>query len=177
MKLLDSLLHSQRWDLSKEMISLTQPPSAQMIPGRREIQLETKHNKIYNKYNIAELQVRVQDTFYCLHRRQMDWGTKVTQYLLAELLSLRQLAESDEKTVRRRGGAEFSTVPGPLPLFFETAWQNGFTLRSQVCVKCEVRLHYTGFREQSGTWLHWQIIFTSILHDICSSPPRLRKSS
>ena len=72
MKLLDSLLHSQRWDLSKEMISLTQPPSAQMIPGRREIQLETKHNKIYNKYNIAELQVRVQDTFYCLHRRQMD---------------------------------------------------------------------------------------------------------
>ena len=57
MKLLDSLLHSQRWDLSKEIISLTQPPSAQMIPGRREIQLETKHNKIYNKYNIAELQV------------------------------------------------------------------------------------------------------------------------
>ena len=29
-----------------------------MIPGRREEQLETKHNKIYNKYNIAELQVQ-----------------------------------------------------------------------------------------------------------------------
>lgn len=29
-----------------------------MIPGRREEQQETQHNKIYNKYNIAELQVR-----------------------------------------------------------------------------------------------------------------------
>ena len=28
-----------------------------MIPRRREEQQETKHNKIYNKYNIAELQV------------------------------------------------------------------------------------------------------------------------
>ena len=75
MKLLDSLLHSQRWDFIKRNdISYTTFSSAQMIPGRREEQLETKHNKIYNKYNIAELQVSQATAIKCLHRHQMDCG-------------------------------------------------------------------------------------------------------
>ena len=75
MKLLDSLLHSQRWDFIKRNdISYTTFSSAQMIPGRREEQLETKHNKIYNKYNIAELQVSQDTTIKYIHRRQMNCG-------------------------------------------------------------------------------------------------------
>lgn len=94
-----------------------------MIPGRREIQLETKHNKIYNKYNIAELQVFTGSIllFTLTPNGLWDQSHTISTFLLAELLSLRQLAKSDEETVRGRRGSEFSTVPGTLPLFFETA--------------------------------------------------------
>ena len=55
--------------IKRNDISYTTFSSAQMIPGRREEQLETKHNKIYNKYNIAELQVSQATAIKCLHCR------------------------------------------------------------------------------------------------------------
>ena len=180
MKLLDLLLHSQRWDLSKEMISLTQPsPLLRWFQddGRSSWRPNTTKfitNTILRSYRWASTPPLNTDT-------AAKWTVdNVKRYFVAELFSLRQLAESNEETIRRCRGAEFSTVPGPLPLFFETAWQNGLTLWSQVWSPVlSVKLDYTGsgFGEQS-TWLHRQIIFTSSLQDdICSSSPRLRKSS
>ena len=64
--------------------------------------------------------------------------------IISELFPLRQLAESYEKTIRGCWGPELPTLPGSLPIFFETTWQNGFTLRSQVRarMKHKVRLQW-----------------------------------
>ena len=47
-----------------------------MIPGRREEQLETKHNKIYNKYNIAELQVSQDTAIKYIHQTPLPNGLR-----------------------------------------------------------------------------------------------------
>ena len=97
--------------------------------------------------------------------------------IISELFPLRQLAESYEKTIRGCWGPELPTLPGSLPIFFETTWQNGFTLRSQVRarMKHKVRLQWKRLQRTENLlpanwkkttfslkwrlpWLSWQCI-------------------